>query len=259
MSARDYRHTYSRSVVKAPVVMLLCSTLHVGIMYALLCAGMPSTHLRVTRWRMGLALLALTGVAMAVALHTRGWRYTIWRLGKATLLKYAIKHEWMKLDTRQAETSLVILHDVFTKHSIAFWPSEGTALGLVRERRILPWDDDVDVGIWDTDRAQLARILPELASQGLHLADEQGPYFWKFLRGNVIVDVDMTGPGHYCHAASCPCDQIIPLVRNRTEMQVFNRSFSLPTEAYLVRLYTEDWHIPRSHYKPPCQGYSSNC
>merc|ERR1719183_2490417 len=131
---------------------------------------------------MGLALLALTGVAMAVAWHTRGWRYTTWRLGKATLLKYAIKHEWMQLDTRQAETSLVILRDVFTKHSIAFWPSEGTALGLVRERRILPWDDDVDVGIWDTDRAQLARILPELASQGLHLADEQGPYFWKFLR-----------------------------------------------------------------------------
>ena len=86
--------------MKAPVVMLLCSTLHVGIMYALLCAGMPSTHLRVTRWRMGLALLALTGVAMAVALHTRGWRYTIWRLGKATLLKYAIKHEWMQLDTQ---------------------------------------------------------------------------------------------------------------------------------------------------------------
>ncbi len=34
---------------------------------------------------------------------------------------------------------------------IKAWLDQGTLLGVVREGRFLPWDNDVDIGLWDSD------------------------------------------------------------------------------------------------------------
>lgn len=60
---------------------------------------------------------------------------------------------------------------VLTKYKIEFWASEGTLLGAFRHGGIIPWDDDVDIGITLKDREKLERI-PKAAwdKEGLAVA-----------------------------------------------------------------------------------------
>lgn len=49
-----------------------------------------------------------------------------------------------------------------------FW---GTLLGHVREGRILPWDDDVDLAMIDVDPGRLSRFRAALRASGLEIHD----------------------------------------------------------------------------------------
>ena len=38
--------------------------------------------------------------------------------------------------------------DILEGSNFQYWISQGTLLGLVRENRILPWDNDIDISVW---------------------------------------------------------------------------------------------------------------
>ena len=37
---------------------------------------------------------------------------------------------------------------ILKENGINFWLCQGTLLGIIRENRILPWDRDIDFGVW---------------------------------------------------------------------------------------------------------------
>ncbi len=53
--------------------------------------------------------------------------------------------------------------DVLDRYKVKYWLDFGTLLGIVRENRILPWDNDMDISIFpdDVDIMQ-KKVLPEI-------------------------------------------------------------------------------------------------
>ena len=63
-----------------------------------------------------------------------------------------------KLEGNNALIALKMLHKITTimeKHSIPYWLEGGTLLGIVRENRLLPWDNDMDISIFYKDKKKL--------------------------------------------------------------------------------------------------------
>jgi GR25 family glycosyltransferase involved in LPS biosynthesis len=54
-----------------------------------------------------------------------------------------------------------VLYDakkVLDKYNITFWAAEGTLLGALRHKGLIPWDDDVDIGMKLQDREKIQNI-----------------------------------------------------------------------------------------------------
>jgi phosphorylcholine metabolism protein LicD len=49
------------------------------------------------------------------------------------------------------------IHKVLTEHKIKYFVEGGSLLGAVRHRGIIPWDDDIDIGVFDKD---FEKIIP---------------------------------------------------------------------------------------------------
>ena len=59
--------------------------------------------------------------------------------------------------------------DIFNKNNLVFWLDSGSLLGLYRYNGILPWDDDVDLGINNNNVNHLLSLENELNNNGLRL------------------------------------------------------------------------------------------
>lgn len=81
---------------------------------------------------------------------------------------------------------------LFEENNIFFFLAYGTLLGAVRERGLIPGDEDVDVFIFDED--QLRRSLPNLKQGGLHLCRIEDHLYYSFRNGNQsYIDVYIMG------------------------------------------------------------------
>ena len=63
----------------------------------------------------------------------------------------------MDIDNKTLKDASKLLRD----NEINFWVCNGTLLGIIRENRLLPWDRDIDLAVWDheTDKEQVVKIF----------------------------------------------------------------------------------------------------
>lgn len=59
-------------------------------------------------------------------------------------------------------TMLCHIHNLFKKHNIKYFIDGGTLLGAVRERGLIPYDDDVDLGVFNKQWEDMIKTLSEL-------------------------------------------------------------------------------------------------
>ena len=56
---------------------------------------------------------------------------------------------------------------ILDSRNIDYWIDCGTLLGLVRDDKIIPWDEDVELGAWLTDRESIEHCTNEFIENGL--------------------------------------------------------------------------------------------
>jgi phosphorylcholine metabolism protein LicD len=73
------------------------------------------------------------------------------------------------LDGKNADDALIMLEKVTTfleSLGVEYWLEGGTLLGVIREDRLLPWDNDIDISISEEYYDVLLQALPELKRLG---------------------------------------------------------------------------------------------
>ena len=70
---------------------------------------------------------------------------------------------------RYTINDLLEVRDVFSKYGIVFWLDHGTLLGAIRDRRLIPWDTDVDLGMFEAEKRKLSRAINELRKKGFYV------------------------------------------------------------------------------------------
>jgi len=180
-----------------------------------------------------------------------------WNIQPIDVVKnFAIKglhaFKLVPLNQEVCRNNLFAFDDVMRELGLRFWLSEGTALGCIRDSAIIPWDDDIDVGMRCEDRNKFVTVaLPLLKTMGFKLTfvANNGTFFG-FLRNGEKVDVDFVCPKTKCQAcrtsnAKCvTCDEMIPFVQNLRSTNFLGRTFLVPGESYLEYLYGPGWKVP---------------
>lgn len=77
---------------------------------------------------------------------------------------------------------LVWLSDLFEKHGVRYFLSDGTLLGCIRHQGFIPWDDDVDICVMQEDYDRATRLILENLPQAYALENKETDpnYFLKF-------------------------------------------------------------------------------
>jgi phosphorylcholine metabolism protein LicD len=57
-------------------------------------------------------------------------------------------------------------HNLLSAHSIPYFADGGTALGTIRNGGQIPWDDDLDIGVFDEYEDRVKNVIMELKSIG---------------------------------------------------------------------------------------------
>jgi lipopolysaccharide cholinephosphotransferase len=73
------------------------------------------------------------------------------------------------------------IKEVFNKFDVDYWLDLGTLLGAVRDGKIIPWDDDIDIGVREESWESIISIVPELRKRGFYVEVED----WKLAKSFV--------------------------------------------------------------------------
>ena len=157
----------------------------------------------------------------------------------------------MSINTKQCSENLLLFDDIMKRHGIEYWLSEGTALGVVRDGAFIPWDDDVDVGMFiQHKKVFIDIVIPELKRNGFKIVNNFINMF-SIVRKREKIDIDIVQTGKFCvscktaHAKCNTCSDMIPFLNgNLRQVDFLGRQFTVPGNSYLEYLYGPNWRTP---------------
>lgn len=182
--------------------------------------------------------------------------------GKQKLTKYFSADpgniDKSKTDQDDGQYLLDLINDAFKKHGLTCVLLFGTALGIYRDKKVIPYDDDVDVGVYDVDVPKLVNVVNELIK---HNCCIERVYFnrIKMQYGNTKYHFDIWlmipirwSNIHYKVFGLKWFNSFTYYKKDYfnkeklLEVKIKNTKYSLPNliEDYLQTLYGTDWKTP---------------
>jgi len=75
------------------------------------------------------------------------------------------------MEMKQKVKMLTDLKKLLDKNDIEFFPTYGTLLGFVRDKQIIPWDADIDLGAWHKDYSKILALREDFNKLGYDMGD----------------------------------------------------------------------------------------
>lgn len=93
-------------------------------------------------------------------------------------------------EKKEVLSYLKILSKCLTNNKIPFWIIGGTTLGSVRHGDMIPWDDDIDIGVLEKDMDQILEMNKVFNNYGYEIAPHKRIYRFR-KKGQIFPFVDI--------------------------------------------------------------------
>lgn len=65
--------------------------------------------------------------------------------------------------------SIKKIASVLDSNNVNYWLTGGALLGMIRDQKLIPWDDDVEIGLWKKDRETVANLFGQFKEEGFEI------------------------------------------------------------------------------------------
>lgn len=178
---------------------------------------------------------------------------------------YSIK--FTDKNRRKAEKLLLEITTLLEKNNIEYCLEGGTLLGIYRENRLLPWDNDVDLSILNSELINISPFLEDLQLNNyrvkyrhfeqdklifnkgdLRIIKIRKKRFWGIFKDNICLEIFVkysNDTSVYWDVAgkTMACPKIF--YNKLTKINFLGKNYSIPLKCdeYLTHKYG-DWKIP---------------
>lgn len=94
------------------------------------------------------------------------------------------------MDEKTTVSALKEIKKILDENNIDSWLSCGTLLGAIREKRIIPWDYDIDLATWEENSTKIEKILDEIQKHGFEVFNLKYQHCVKILKENCEIGID---------------------------------------------------------------------
>ncbi|MDP6126900.1 MAG: LicD family protein [Dehalococcoidales bacterium] len=157
------------------------------------------------------------------------------------------------LDVAKAEEVLKEVKQIFDKHGVTFFLRKGTCLGAVRDKGLIPWDDDLDVGSVIGFHGLTEKSIDQVAASfresgfitkvdypdyAISVTTLKPPVRADWMIHRIIDDSTFHWPGVRIPAR---------LFNQLKEIDFLGEKFQVPNppEEYLGFMYGSEWAVPK--------------
>ena len=146
------------------------------------------------------------------------------------------------------------------KHDIPYFVIGGTAIGALYDRAILPWDDDIDIGMARKDYNRFLEVAPRELGDSYFLSwietDPHSPYYYAKVKKNNTLFVEEMSTADHVTVESIRHLQPVPFgpltVNAPDNLEGFLR-YNYPT----LHRYTEEEQEKVNNHYPAALSFST--
>ena len=132
--------------------------------------------------------------------------------------------------------------DIFHKNKFLYWACSGTMLGAIRDKGIIPWDDDVDLCTIDTSIDDLFKMENELKAINIGIVSWFGGYKLYDLNGKTIKDKNFKYPFVDLFIVTKKNNKLI--LKDSTAYNIWTNEYFYIDEIESLKLYDfEDYQL----------------